>query len=483
MFGWEFPPHISGGLGTACEGLTRALAKEDVTLTFVVPKLFGGEENGPFTLVSASEVPLNRKLLPSDKHVTVSREVTSTRKVYKTVIDEDGLERSEQNGASIAKNHRRRFKVLQVQSPLLPYSHPDHSKHNYTLEEWQMEWKKSAVFAARKKVRTISRDERIFVDNEVKEFYTHQFSGSYGPDLLGETLRYAEVAAEIAVKHQHEIIHAHDWISYPAGLAAKRVSGKPLIVHVHATEIDRSGNRSNPVVFDIEKKGLEGADHVVAVSEWTKQILTKHYDIPGEKISVVHNGIIIEDKPPVQSPIRLGSHIVTFLGRITYQKGPMHFVQAATKVLKRFPDAHFVVAGSGDLLGPMIELVAQSRVSSHFHFTGFLKGCDIDRIWGMTDVYVMPSVSEPFGITPLEAIRAGVPVIVSNQSGVSEVLNHAIKVDFWRTDELAEAICAILSYPTLSKILNEYSKEELQEITWEKASQKIVKIYDHQLKI
>jgi glycosyltransferase involved in cell wall biosynthesis len=295
-------------------------------------------------------------------------------------------------------------------------------------------------------------------------------------------LRYAEVATEIARKETHDIIHAHDWITYPAGIAAKNVSGKKLVVHVHATEVDRSGATPHPVAFQIEKEGLHQADHIVAVSEWTREVIVKHYDVKPGKISVVHNGVIAKDHGQVAGDKKLGSHYVTFLGRITYQKGPLYFVQAASIVVKNFPGTRFIVAGSGDMMPQMIELVAKLKLSANFHFTGFLKGQEINRVWALTDLYVMPSVSEPFGITPLEASNSGVPVIVSNQSGVAEVMSHAIKVDFWNVEELANAICAVLAYPSLAKSLSENSKHELEEITWRKAAKKLKVVYEKQLR-
>jgi len=220
------------------------------------------------------------------------------------------------------------------------------------------------------------------------------------------------------------------------------------------------------------------ADKVVTVSYWTKKIAIQHYHVDEKKIEVIHNGItpkVIPGHPSVSAS--LGSQIVTFLGRITYQKGPMYFVEAARKVHEKFPDTHFVVAGSGDQLPQMIERIAQLRLSGYFHFTGFLDSDDIDRIWAMSSIYVMPSVSEPFGIAPLEAIQAGVPVILSKQAGVSEVMEHAIKVDFWNSEALAEAICNLLRFKSLANTLKKNSSEQVKNITWEKAAKKLTTLY------
>ena len=295
---------------------------------------------------------------------------------------------------------------------------------------------------------------------------------------MDEIEKYALVARTISTQYNFDVIHAHDWLTFRAGMEAQKLTGRPLVVHVHATEYDRAGKGGNALVREIEREGMMAADLVLAVSERTRQIAIKEYDIPETKIEVVHNGIMPSAKQKIKFSTPVASHIVSFLGRVTYQKGPLFFVEAARKVLEQFPEAHFLVAGSGDLLPKMIERVAQLRLSNNFHFTGFVKGDQIEKIWAMTDVYVMPSVSEPFGITPLEAIQAGVPVIISNQAGVSEVMPHAIKVDFWNTEAMAEAICSVLRYKGLSTTLKKNSIKAIKNISWEKAAKKIKTLYD-----
>jgi len=225
---------------------------------------------------------------------------------------------------------------------------------------------------------------------------------------------------------------------------------------------------------------MEAADQVIAVSQWTKNIIVRKYHIPESKVHVVHNGAIPSKRKKNLKLPPIGKRIVTFLGRITYQKGPQYFVDAAARVLKLFPDVHFVMAGSGDLLPKMVERAAKLKISSHLHFTGFLKGDQVDKVWAVTNVYVMPSVSEPFGISPLEAAHAGVPVIISNQSGVAEVMQHAIKIDFWNIEALADAICNLLKHQSLTRTLKHQSKEEISTITWDRAAKKINTIY-HEL--
>jgi glycogen synthase len=466
MFGWEFPPNISGGLGTACLGLTQSLVHMDVDLIFVVPRLFGDEVNGAFRLVSASEVVLplveettNEEIKKeSSPPPRKTRHTTSTPPIVTPVVT--------------AKKSLRSYTQIEVESTLMPYRSPLEKHITYPIETWNYEVTHAVTSAS---FVEVEEEEEELIHK--KPGYTISFSGRYSESLLDEVNAYATVATELAATHEHDVIHVHDWMTIPAGLAAKVTSGRPLFLHVHSTEFDRSGSLSGPV-FDIELEGMQVADKVIAVSEWTRNILINHYHIESAKISVVHNGIIARNGADTAHTESLGSHIVTFLGRVTHQKGPSYFVEAARIVSTLFPDAHFIIAGSGDLLPQTIERVAQLRLSSRVHFTGFLNTEWIRKIWSMSSVYVMPSVSEPFGITPLEAIQAGVPVIVSNQSGVAEVMPHALKVDFWDIDALAESICSVLRYKSLSFMLKTKGEKEIENLSWTKAAAKIKDLYE-----
>lgn len=423
MFGWEFPPHISGGLGTACYGLTKALLQLNVEVTFVVPRLFGDENLGSLFLIDA-------------EHTNINLSDPESQKTLKYL------------------------NYIQVDSGLVPYT---------SLDEYY------------KQASTNLENEKNYI---AKSFIHFNFSGHYGNDLIREVAQYAMVASKIAKTNQFDIIHAHDWLTYPAGIVAKKTSGKPLIVHVHATEYDRSGENINHIVYDIEKKGMDEADEIIAVSAFTKNILVNKYGISDKKISVVHNGVLSpnEDSSEIIS-IKKDHKIVSFLGRITFQKGPEYFVEAARMVLEKFPETHFVMAGSGDMMLRMIKRVAELKISSRFHFTGFLKYEDTRKIYAMSDVYVMPSVSEPFGITPLEAVQSGVPVIISKQSGVSEILKNAIKVNFWDVNALANAICSLLRHPSLSHKIALSGIREIQEMKWENAAFKVKEIYKSKLSL
>ena len=299
----------------------------------------------------------------------------------------------------------------------------------------------------------------------------------YGKNLFQEVERYAYEAALIALEENFDIIHAHDWLTYKAGINAKKVTGKPLVIHVHATEFDRSGDSPNPYVYDIERYGMEQADHIIAVSNYTKNIITSKYGIPADKVSVVHNAVEFTNFNEEKVNINDSDKVVLFLGRITMQKGPDYFVEAARKVLDHMDNVKFIVAGSGDMMGYMIERAAELNMSDKMLFTGFLRGDDVDRAYKMADLYVMPSVSEPFGITPLEALRNNTPVIVSKTSGVSEVLNNCLKVDFWDINEMANKIIAALNYSALHSTLTEEGVREVKKFNWNIPAKKCMDVY------
>ena len=423
MFGWEFPPHIAGGLGTACYGMTRGLARNGVEVVFVMPRAYGDEDQRFVRVVNASDV-----------------ETIGTRDHE---FSEELLEK---------------VSFIHIDSNMLPYISPeeyaayhDEFVRSGRTHEWTDVW---------------------------KQRYT--FSGKYGANLMEEVARYAMVAAQVAkdLEGQFDVIHAHDWLTYFAGIAAKRVSGKPLVVHMHATEFDRSGENINRRVYAIEKAGMQAADRVIAVSELTRRIVIGKYGILADKVVTVHNAVRFGESEEAAPERAVKDKVVTFLGRITYQKGPDYFVEAAAKVLQRVSDVRFVMAGSGDLMNHVVRRVAQLGIADRFHFTGLLKGGAVQRMFRLSDVYVMPSVSEPFGISPLEAMRSGVPVIISRQSGVAEVLDYAIKVNYWDVDALADAIYGLLTYPALGRMFASKGLEEVTGLKWTNAAAKIKTVYE-----
>jgi glycosyltransferase involved in cell wall biosynthesis len=421
MFGWEFPPHISGGLGTASYGLAKGLSMIGGTeLLFVVPRAYGDEDHNVAQLIGASDIPISHKKIALGK--------------LKKSID-----------------------YFEVASQIVPYVDPE--------DFWMLQQKKVSG-----KYRFIQMDEEGKI----------QFSGKYNQNLLEEIAKYAIVASVIAENQHFDLIHAHDWLAYPAGIAAKEVSGKPLVIHVHATDFDRSGGNVNPDVYAIEKRGMDAADKIIAVSNLTRQTIIDKYQVPEEKVVTVYNAV----DPQVLSENMVSSHlqkrekIVTFLGRITMQKGPEYFIEAASRVLTRMRHVRFVMAGSGDMMNKMILLAASKRIMDRFHFTGFLRGADVYRMLEQSDVYIMPSVSEPFGISPLEAMQSNVPVIISHQSGVAEILTHAIKINYWDIDAMADAIYGLLKYPALHQMFSKHGKQEVEGLKWENSARGVLQVYE-----
>ena len=428
MLGWEFPPHISGGLGTACYGMTSSLVKKHVDVLFVLPNCpFNGRADNGVTLQSASGFPISR--------------------VQYSLMQE--------RGGELWREHMRMYAV---DAMLFPYDTPE-------------------SYAER--IRWASGHARDMRLDPHSQSLTYDLHGGYGPDLMAEVHRFARLTTALALRESFDVIHAHDWMTYPAGMLASALTGKPLVAHIHATEYDRSGENVNSIVAEIERAGLLRADRVIAVSHRTKNTVCQRYGVPADKVEVVHNAVSRHEAGRVYNvPERLRHEKrVLFLGRITYQKGPEYFVEAARLVLEKMSDVRFFMAGSGDMLPRIIRRVSQLRLGSRFHFAGFLRGADVDRMFALSNLYVMPSVSEPFGITPLEAMLYDVPVLLSRQSGVSEVLAHALKADFWDTRDMADKICAVLRYPHLASTLVSNCHEEMKNIRWGNVAENLVAIY------
>ena len=409
MFGWEFPPHILGGLGTASYGLTKGMSlQQDMEITFVIPKPHGDEDQSFLKIIGACNVP---------------------------VVWKDNTWEHVNN---------RIGKIM----------HPD---------------------------------EYFWLRNGIKydftRIYTNDlgcigFSGRYPDNLIEEISNYEAVASVLAHQLEFDVIHSHDWLTYPAGVFVKRITGKPLVIHVHATDFDRSRGKVNPTVYNIEKTGMDIADHIITVSNLTRKIVIEKYHQDPRKVTTVHNAV--EPLEHVESFVKKPrkDKVVTFLGRITMQKGPEYFVEAAHRVLQRTKNVRFVMAGSGDMMDAMIDLAAKRGIADRFHFPGFQRGSEVHEMLAQSDVYIMPSVSEPFGISPLEAMQVGTPSIISYQSGCAEILTHVIKTDYWDIDAMADAVYSIVTYPSMYKSLRELGLEEVNNIKWYDAGLKVRDIYN-----
>ncbi len=423
MLGWEFPPFISGGLGTACYGLTKAMDQLGIKVTFVLPKIVDDRYASHVRLLSPNSMPV--------KSFT---------------------------GVSGLKN----IKFCEINSMLQPYNSAD--AYRRKLEETLMQKRRIGG-------GSVCADQIAAGDD-------------YSRDMYAEVHRYAAIATELARTEQFDIVHAHDWMTYPAGIAVAAMRGVPLVVHVHSTEFDRSGEHVNQMIYDIERRGMHVANMVIAVSYFTRNIIINRYGVDPDKVEVVHNGVDRNGNgngngqwPLSKTGINKDEKIVLFLGRITMQKGPEYFLQAAKKVLEVMDNVKFVMAGSGDLMRKSVEMAAGLGIGHKVLFTGFLRGEDVRRIYKMADLFVMPSVSEPFGIVPLEALENDVPVIISKQSGVSEVLMHALKVDFWDVNEIANKIIAVLKYPPLEITLRNYGNFEVRRLRWKDSAEKCLRVY------
>ncbi len=404
MLGWEFPPYKTGGLGTACYGLTKGLSKLGVDISFIIPK---------------SPKPISNSFL----------------NLLNAKVNE-GLDYSHINPYFIDSN-------------LMPYSSIN-PKTGKSIDRLSIKGSKSDSF--------------------------------YGSNLREEVYIYSEKVRLVARNIDFDLIHAHDWMTYPAGIKVKEDSGKKLVLHIHATEFDRTGGHPNQDIYNIEKEGFEKCDLIIAVSNYTKQIVVKKYGIPEWKVRVLHNAVDVKDKvyQRDKKPIKIFSrdHIVLFLGRLTIQKGPEYFLEAAKRVLEFEPNTKFFIAGSGDMMQQMMEKAVHLGISDKVFFTGFLTGDDIDKIYQMADVYVMPSVSEPFGITPLEAMANGTPTVISKQSGVSEILKNTLTVDFWDIEEMTNKIVALLRYKSLYHTLSKHGFFEVKKITWDSRAEECKRIYE-----
>ena len=422
MLGWELPPFISGGLGTACKGIANNLVGNNVDLIFVIPTGTGVDS----VLDSRIKVIYADKYLPAESYL----------KEYN--------EKYGKLNKKIPTGRIRSFSPYYTSIKDMPYD----------------------------KAENI---EKIFSDTSS----ILSFEGNYGMNLFDEVRKYGYIGKALGKEESFDIIHAHDWMTFPAAISAKETSGKPLVVHVHSTEYDRSQSLPNKSVIDIEKEGFTKSDKIIAVSFYTKNMIVGKYGIEPDKIEVVHNAV---DKNTqfLRYQIRksFDEKIVLFLGRITQQKGPDYFLDAAVKILNKMSNVRFVMSGSGDMFPKIVSKMAEYDIADKFHFTGFLNDTMVEKIFAMSDLYVMPSLSEPFGLSPFEALLYDIPIVISKQSGAKEILKHAPQVNFGNSDELAAIIIKLLEDEKLrEKVVND-CKEDMQNISWKNSAARIAEIYN-----
>jgi glycosyltransferase involved in cell wall biosynthesis len=469
MLGWEFPPFITGGLGTACYGLTRAMSSRGTEISFILPKQVGGEYTSHVKMLA----PQSRRAEEGDRapDAVASTFMADTRP---TPVDAQGKEAFRNVVFKAVPSHMASVYPgggLQYTSTGTRKSEGIGFIHSKPEEQSPQPQVANGGDNGDTALATAPPPP-------VPDF-------DYSGDLFQQTRRYADLCMDATKGQDFDVIHAHDWLTFPAAQALSESTGKPWIAHVHSTEYDRAGEGANLQIAEYEKQGIQQADRVIAVSAFTRKILVNRYGLDSDKCHVVYNGVEratkngVDKSTPITPPagIKKDEKVVLYLGRVTMQKGPEYFIAAAKKVLEKMDNVKFVVAGSGDQIERTIEQAAKAGIGSKITFTGFLRGADVARVYEMADVYVMPSVSEPFGIAPLEAIAHDVPVIISRQSGVSEVLEHALKVDFWDTHDIANKIIAVLRHPPLSKTMREHADMEVRELTWDGAAAKCEKVY------
>lgn len=418
MLGWEFPPLISGGLGVATYGMVKAL-RASASIRLIVPR-------------SPSSSLDNVRIVGVDR-----------------AIQEDLIREGRAHDLENLVDELRR----------IPLALSSYHATQAILEPGEQRAPSGSTGA------TTARAElgRYFESRE-----------SYGPDVQRKVHLFSRLADLLSRNFDFRIIHAHDWVTYPAGLRIQARTGKPLVLHVHALETDRAGSEVRNAVYELERNALHRADAIIAVSEYTRDQLRRYYGIPPHRVAIVHNGI--DPRPTQRRTHAIRDKLVVFLGRVTRQKGPEFLLETAEKVTRVYPRVKFVVAGTGDAFVPLLETAAWKKLGGKFLFTGFLDRRHVDELLSMADVYFMPSVSEPFGLTALEAAQFGVPGVLSRQSGVHEVL-PALTADFWDTDKYANYIHALLRYSALHDDLARRSRETASRVTWGLAAAKIASIY------
>lgn len=312
-------------------------------------------------------------------------------------------------------------------------------------------------------------------------------SHSVPSSLRAQQERYIKHVEKMVTKHQPDAIHAHDWLTFEAGMRAKQLSDKPLIAHVHATEFDRSGeHHGNPLVHEIEYNGLMMADKVIAVSQITKDIIVKEYNIPAEKVEVVHNSIDIGEYPPLEGDNtyryltemkQRGYKVVVSVGRLTVQKGLCYLLDAAKRAIDVEPKLLFLIAGSGELRDELLEKAAEYQIAKNIIFTGFVRGKAWRDAYDVGDIFIMPSVSEPFGLVALEAAGHDNAVLISKQSGAAEVLRNILQFDFWDTQRMADQIVAVAQHEVLHATMKQMVNDEYSKMSWHNAADTFLETY------
>jgi len=422
MLTWEYPPFIVGGLGMACYGLFRGLSSLGVTVDFILPV----KEDVYFEIKSPEDADHPR------------------------VKSENGEE---------AKDNKKSLEFFEVM-----YEIPEEGAYA-SLKDFIVEVSKS--------LGVPSREPKLQVPDEVISRLKYLFQGNH---MISKVSLYTEKVLRIAQRLGFDLVHAHDWLTYPAGLMLKKYFNKPLVSHIHATEFDRALGFGHPIVHEIEYLGLNYADRVIAVSRYTASIIKEHYFVPEEKVRVVYNAYYAETQSPLKIK-KFKEPVVLFLGRLTPQKGPTIFLELAKKVLERTKKVRFLVAGAGEMERELMLWASSLGYGAHIMFTGFLKRAEVERALTLADIVIMPSPSEPFGIVALEAMHFGCALILSKQSGASEIVKSAYVVEYWDVDKMVDIVLELINNPELLKAKQEEARREVQTFRWEDRAREVLEVY------
>ncbi len=437
MLGWEFPPLINGGLGIACYGIAKAMSKVS-DLTLILPKSSPDTYLQNVEILGLNNIDVKGKITYKKEYEEAIKKYESFSKVYTIAME--------------GKTAIYPYDLMETEAP--------------KIDQLKTESQK------------VSSSDLTSLTGESHEVDLGRFSLNemYGEDVEYKVSEYADYVAALASNLEFDIIHVHDWMTMLAGLKVKYQSGKPLVIHAHALSYDRAGPDARGWNYDLEKYGLENADAVIPVSYYTGKVVEKHYGINPTKIFPVHNGIEPVEVFHVKKDFP--EKLVLFLGRITEQKGPEIFLDIASKVIAKNDNVRFVMAGNGDQLKRIIETGAYRKVGNKFHFTGFLNRDKVNKLLAMADVYCMPSVSEPFGLSAVEAAQFGIPAVISKQSGAAEVMDHALKADFWDVDLMAKQINDLLLNEEIRKEVVEGTFKDIERVTWDQSAIGILKAYE-----
>lgn len=421
MLGWEFPPVFTGGLGIACYNIVKSL-RSHADIHLIIPYADAAEDESNLQITGAN------RLGPE----AASEKLTEDEYAY--------LVQS----------------LYRVPVRLSPYPG-------------------SGLFLTGSHDELVSSSPEYYTLADISNQY-FQTRDLYGWDVMTRTHLFAKIVERVAARNNFDVIHAHDWPTFEAAIAARATSGKPVVLHVHALETDRSGSDTRNDIYDLEKWAMQEADRIIAVSQYTKNQIMSRYGIPEGKIRVALNGA--ETMTPSTFKKDPDEKWITFVGRLTSQKGPQFLLEMAEKLVRVRPEVRFVVAGSGHLMPFMINEVARKRLGKHFIFTGFLSRDKIYDLLATSDAYFMPSVSEPFGLSAIEAAYHGTASVISSHSGAAEVLGNALRADFWDTDKFANYLHALLTYPALKKTITLQTQEDIKGLTWDRTADSVLTVYN-----